>query len=127
MSAPTPVAARRIALGAARFQALHGLWGMSMALLGAGLVLNAAGADRAAVRMFAAEESMRESAGVATMPYAVVWVDSALEQLQARTPVEAFAAEWAAGQAYTVDEAMVAAQAELAALAEPRRGRPRTG
>jgi predicted ATPase/DNA-binding SARP family transcriptional activator len=120
MASPRPRAAQWIALGAARFHALHGQWGISMALLTAGLLLTAVGRDRPAVRMFAAADAVRESAGVAMMPFAVAWVDSSLSQLRSRLAPETFAAEWAAGQASSADEGVRAAQAELASVTDPR-------
>jgi len=108
-------AAQEISSGATRFQMLRGLWGISMALLGSGLTLAADGRDDAAIRMFGAAEAVRTSAGIGMMPYAGAWQDTALARLRARLTPETFATEWATGQAYTVDEAVQAAQSELAA------------
>jgi tetratricopeptide (TPR) repeat protein len=115
-----PDAAQDMISGATRFQTLRGLWGISMALMGSGLTIASDGQAESAVRMFGAAEAVRASAGIAMMPYAAVWQEAALAQLRDLLAPATFATEWETGQTYTVDEAVQAAQSQLASLCDSR-------
>jgi hypothetical protein len=102
----TSDAARQLLKGTAQFRKLGGLWGLTLALLGAGFVLADGNEGRHAVRAFSAAEKLRETAGTGVQPFVEVSTAAALEQLRGELDVETFDAEWAAGERYTLAEAL---------------------
>ena len=102
----TSDAARQIVKGAAQFRELGGLWGLTFALLGAGLVLTDENKGRHAVRAFSAAKKLRETAGTGVHPYVEVPMEAAMERLRGEFDVATFDAEWAAGGRYTLTEAL---------------------
>jgi hypothetical protein len=99
-------AARQFLKGVAQFRELGGLWGLTLALLGAGLVLANENEGRHAVRAFSAAKKLRETAGTGVHPFVEVATAAALERLRGELDVETLDAEWAAGEHYTLTEAL---------------------
>jgi hypothetical protein len=98
---------------------LGGLWGLTFALLGAGLVLADANEGRNAVRAFSAAKKLRETAGTGVHPTVEVWTEAALERLRGELDVETFEAEWAAGWRCTLTEALRTTEIALTGLLTP--------
>ena len=61
---------------------------------------------RHAVRAFSAAKKLRETAGTGVQPFVEGSMEAALERLRGELDVETFDAEWAAGERYTLAEAL---------------------
>jgi predicted ATPase/DNA-binding SARP family transcriptional activator len=109
-------AAEHLITAAERFQALGGLWGLSLTLMATGLTLTGDSRDRAAIHVFGTAEAVRSAAGIGLMPFAAEWQDRALAGLRSRVAPETFDEDWASGQARSLDEAAWAVRFELGAL-----------
>jgi hypothetical protein len=97
---------RQFVKGAAHFRELGGLWGLTFALLGADLVLTDANEGRNAVRGFSAAQKLRDTAGTGVHPLVEVATEAALERPCGELDIETFDAERAAGERYTLAEAL---------------------
>jgi hypothetical protein len=100
--------------GAVRdFRDLGGQWGLSLALLLAGVVLEANGKPVAAVRVIAAAEALRSSMGVTIQPFLQVWLDRTIAAAEVTIGAPAVRQEWTAGERLSPDAAAVEALREL--------------
>lgn len=106
----TTDAAEFLASALRRFQDLGGVFGLSLCLLLAGLVLRSAGETRLSVRVLAGSEALRTSAGVFIQPFLQVWLDEALAATTAEIGEPAVRAEWAAGAGTPVDAVVAETQ-----------------
>jgi predicted ATPase/DNA-binding SARP family transcriptional activator len=109
----TADAARQFIKGAAQFRELGGLWGLTFALLGAGLVLTDANEGRNAVRAFSTAQKLRETAGTGVHPFVEVATEAALGRLRSELDADTFDAEWAAGKRYSLTEALRTTESAL--------------
>ncbi|GAA2892977.1 hypothetical protein Acy02nite_40360 [Actinoplanes cyaneus] len=100
--------------GAVRdFRDLGGQWGLSLALLLAGVVLEANGKPASGVRMIAAAEALRSSMGVTIQPFLQGWLDRTMAAAEVTLGAPAVRREWTVGERLSPAAAAVEALREL--------------
>ncbi|MER3487122.1 MAG: hypothetical protein C4345_15225 [Chloroflexota bacterium] len=91
-------------------------WGVIESLTGLAGVAAAHGQPGLAARLFAAAEAVRETIGLRLQRYVQVEFERAVAAVRKELGEEAFAAEWAAGMALSLDDAIA-----TAAMIDPAR------
>ena len=86
--------------------------GIAYRLEGLGQLAEAQGQPRRAVRLFAAAEGLREAIGATSVPLFQAQVDQHVASARRTLGQESFVAEWAAGRAMPLDEAVTYALEE---------------
>jgi tetratricopeptide (TPR) repeat protein len=100
--------------GAVRaFHELGGLFGLSLSMLLAGLVLGTQGKPQVSVRVLASAETLRASIGVDIQPFLRTWLDNALATATAEIGAPAVHREWDAGSQLSPDAAVAEALREF--------------
>jgi len=100
------------------FHELGGLWGLSLGLLLAGMVMSGSVHTAAAVRVLGAAESARASMGAGIYPFVNEWLRTALERAERVLGTDEFRGEWESGSAMSIPDGVTAA---LALLRRPYR------
>jgi DNA-binding NarL/FixJ family response regulator len=84
-------------------------WGVIESLTGLAGIAGAHGQPGLAARLFAAAEAVRETIGLRLQRYVQSEFERAVDAVRKELGEDAFAAEWAAGKALSLDEAIVTA------------------
>ncbi|HEX5198936.1 MAG TPA: BTAD domain-containing putative transcriptional regulator [Actinoplanes sp.] len=95
------------------FHRLGGLFGLSLSLLVAGLILGTDGKPLRSVRVLAAAEALRASIGVGIQPFLTRWLSGAIDSATAEAGAPAVRLAWEAGAQLSPDAAVAEALREL--------------
>jgi hypothetical protein len=107
--------ARAAELMRERIGLTHDVWGVHTAMREMAMIAADAGEHRAATRLFGAGESYREALGIELMPVTRALLAARVVTVRAALGEAGFAAEWAAGRALPLAEAVAEARQVLAA------------
>lgn len=95
------------------FRYVRHLRGLSTGLLFAAFLAGTHGDPRQTATLLGASEELRQSLGVALLPFVATWFDAAIAQAHTVLGADAFHHAWRAGQAMTPDSAAVEALQQL--------------
>jgi DNA-binding CsgD family transcriptional regulator len=114
--------ARAAAMMRERLALTHDIWGVHWAIAGMAGIAAEGGEHARAARLFGAAEANREARGIGLGPAARATYAARAAPARAALGEAAFAAQWAAGRALTLAEAVAEAMAVMAPPPEPAAG-----